>query len=139
MSGPDPKPAPRVKDSAALARARLLWDECAACGRPPANGHHVIEKGAPWRGDDVEANIVMVCGSGTFRCHGAAHGSPYVSEHDGKRWTQQETRTAIGRFILKHRPDTIAYVLAKLGDEPGREFLRRAYYLTLPADYAVAA
>lgn len=132
---PDPKPAPRVKDSDALARARLRGDECAGCGRPPANGHHVLPKGSPWFGDDVEANIVLVCGSGSWRCHGALHGNPYV-DHAGIRWTRQEVREAVGRFILARRPDTVEYLLTKLGWAAGREYLRTHYFVVLPADYA---
>jgi len=132
---PDPKPAPRIRNPVALARARLLWDECAACGAPPANGHHVLPKGSPWFGDDVEANIVMVCGTGTFRCHGALHGNPYVA-HSGQRWTQNEVRAAVGAFILAHRDDTVEYVLTKLGWTAGRQYLRTHYFALLPDDYA---
>lgn len=132
---PDPKPDPRIKDSAALARARLLWDECAACGKPPANGHHVLPKGEG--GDDVEANIVMVCGSGSWRCHGALHGSPY--QDGARRWETAEVYAAVGAFLLARRPDTIEYVLTKLGWSAGREYLARRYHLSLPADYASPA
>lgn len=136
---PDWKPDRRIKDDGALAAARLRWRECAGCGRPGHNGHHVLPKGSPWHGDDVEANIVVICGSGSWRCHGALHGAPYVSEHDGIRWTQQAVREAVGRFLLAHRPDTIEYVLTKLGWTPGREYLRTAYYLDLPPNYAEPA
>lgn len=131
----DPKPEPRIRDSAALARARLLWDECASCGKPPANGHHVIPRSEG--GDDVEANIVLVCGSGSWRCHGALHGAPY--QDGARRWSTAEVYAAVGAFILANRPDTIEYVLTKLGWTAGREYLQRRYYLSLPDDYASPA
>lgn len=125
-----------MKDTPALARARLLFDECASCGRPPANGHHVLPKGE--RGDDVVANIVLLCGSGSDRCHGALHGNPYV-DAARVRWTAERVREAVGTHILARRPDTVAYLLGKLGEVPAREYLARAYFVLLPADYAVPA
>lgn len=137
---PDPKQGKRVVDPQALRTARLMWDECAACGDPPANAHHVIQRGAPYFGDDVIANIVLLCGSGTMRCHGAWHGSPYVVSvrstfpfEEGRiveaRRDAEWVGRRIGVYIEENRPDTVAYVLGKLGDIPGREYLRRHYYL----------
>lgn len=99
---------------------------CASCHRPPSNAHHVIPKGSPYFGDDVVGNIVMLCGSGTMGCHGAIHGSPYVDER-GKRWTENDVRAEIGKTIVTIRPDVIAYVITKLGDEAGMDYLRRKY------------
>lgn len=130
----DFKPEPRIKDSDALARARLMFDECASCGKPPANAHHFLPKGSPWHGDDVVENIVLLCGSGSFGCHGAVHGSPY--QDGSRRWTTMEVRAAIGEHVLAQRPDVIEYVLTKLGWTAGREYLATAYYLRLPDDYA---
>lgn len=135
MSGdPDPKPERRPRrqirtvDPDALAVARLSGDECASCRRPPANCHHVVPKGAPHFGDDVPGNIVLICGTGTVGCHGAIHGAPYVDGR-GKRWTEAYVRAQIGITIRKRRPDVVAYVLAKLGDEAGRDYLARRYYV----------
>lgn len=133
---PDPKPAARIKDSGAGDRARLLFDECAACHRPPTNGHHVLPKGE--RGDDVVANIVLLCGSGSDRCHGALHGNPYL-DVARVRWTAERVREAVGTHILASRPDTVAYLVGKLGLVPAREYLARRYFAHLPADYAVPA
>lgn len=132
MTGPDPKPRARTVDPHASAVARLAEDECAACGRPPANAHHVLPKDKG--GDDVPANLVMICGTGTTGCHGAVHGSPYT--HAGKRWVAAEVNAAIGRTLLRRRPDTVEYVLTRLGWSAGREFLRRTYAVILPDDYA---
>jgi len=133
----DPKQGPRVKDRDALTRARHAGDECVACGRPPSNVHHFVPKAAPWLGDDVDANLVLLCGTGTVGCHGALHGSPYT-DHAGQRWTMAETAAAVGRHVAAHRPDTVEYTLTHLGWSAGREFLRRHYSLVLPDDYAAA-
>lgn len=131
----------RIIDPAAVGRARRAHPECAACGVTGENGHHVLPKDKG--GDDVEANIVSLCGSGTSRCHGATHGSAYVVEqrdYSGERpsllakpSTWRERRDAewvnrrIGEHLLMYRPDVVAYVLGKMGDVAGRDFLRRAY------------
>lgn len=94
--------------------------------------HHVVHKGSPDFGDDVPENLVMVCGSGSSRCHGALHGAAYV-DADGKRWTSAEARRSLGVWLLAHRPDVIAYVLGKFGDEAGRSWLERRYLVELPA------
>jgi hypothetical protein len=128
---PDPRPPRRIIDLSAMRRARIAGDECCSCGRPPSNVHHVIERGAPHHGDDTAANLVLVCGSGTTGCHGALHGSPYV-DGAGVRWTSEVVRGRIGRHLALRRPDTIEYVLGKLGSSPGRVFLRRHYHLDVP-------
>jgi hypothetical protein len=140
MAGrPDPKPERRARepirivDPAAIRLARLLSDECAACHRPPANAHHVIERGAPHFGDDVPANIVLLCGTGTGGCHGAYHGAPYEAriitqfgvgvERRDREWVASR----IGKTIMAGRPDTIAYVIGKLGGIQGYDYLHRRY------------
>lgn len=70
---------------------------------------------------------MLICGSGTARCHGAFHGAPYVDE-GGKRWTEEDVRREIGRSIADRR-DTVAYVLEKLGDQAGRDYLKRRYFM----------
>lgn len=96
----------------------VVGQECAACGRPASNAHHIMPRGSPFFGDDVAANLLALCGSGTTGCHGLYHhADPAV-------------RARIG-LALADRPDTIAYGLAKLGDGPGRDFLERHYLLTL--------
>lgn len=132
---PDPKSAARVVDPAALRAARLAGDECAACGRPPGSVHHVIPRSEG--GDDVPANLVLLCGSGTTGCHGAWHGNPYAiarrevvivgstMERRNAEWVAQR----IGHHIAAARPDTIAYVIEKLGPDPGSSYLLRRYRL----------
>lgn len=109
-----------------MGRARLASRTCAACGREASNAHHVIPKGSPYFGDDVVENLVMVCGTGTIQCHGALHGSPYV-DTAGVRWTEKDVRHAVGRTLVRRRPDVIAYILGKLGETAGADYLERRY------------
>lgn len=130
----------RIIDVQAIRSAKLIFDECAACGAPATNIHHVVSKGSPHFGDDVRQNFVGICGSGTTGCHGAFHGSPYVVEvylWDGdpldssvlQRRDAEWVGKQIGVYIDQERPDVIEYVLRRLGDGPGREFLRRFYFM----------
>ena len=67
---PDPKPAKRIKDKKAGRDKILLEGRCRVCGRTwSLNRAHLVPKGQG--GDDVDANIVPLCGSGTTGCHGA--------------------------------------------------------------------
>jgi hypothetical protein len=123
---PDPKPPARIVDRAALRRAKLANPTCAACGAGGANGHHVLPKGAgAGAGDDVPENIVGLCGSGTTGCHGSWHGSPYV--HNGIRRDREWVARRVGETLLDQRPETIRYVLTKLGQEAGLAYLERVY------------
>lgn len=114
---PDPKPvkrkrkATRVIDRQATTRAVLAQDRCSCCPSRSATGHHVLAKGQG--GDDVDANIVAVCGSGTTGCHGKIEGA------------DRETRAILGRFLLSERPDTLEYLSGKLGPSAALEWLRR--------------
>lgn len=124
---PDPKDGARVVDPQAVRHARFNGDVCAACERPPSNVHHVIQRGSPFFGDDVPGNLVLICGTGTTECHGAWHGTPYV--YRGERRDAEWVGKRMGVYFVTVRPDVIEYVLAKLGAEPGAEYLRRHYYL----------
>lgn len=111
----DPKRGARIIDPTVTTRACLTWRECAVCGGPSATGHHVIPRGAPHLGDDVLANIVPLCGSGTTGCHGAVEAG------------DRNARRALGVWIAERRPDTLAYVLGKLGEQAGDDYMRRRY------------
>lgn len=121
-----------------MRRARALWDECAACGGPPSNVHHVLQKGSPHFGDDVIENFLLLCGTGTTGCHGAWHGSPYIAyvkpieglprqERRDQAWVAGRA----GRYIVRERPDTILYVIEKLGLLAAGAFLERDYRIDL--------
>lgn len=149
----DPKAPPRVEDRTATRRALLAHPECLACGGPASNGHHVLPVGRGQSGDDVVENVVGLCGTGAMLCHGAFHGSPYVITL-GHEWTEpakgggtalraayrterrdrEWVARRIGERLPGERPDVVAYVLRKLGDGPGRDFLRRVYHLHLEAE-----
>lgn len=115
MAPPDWKPAPRVVDRQAIARARLErpWCEIPSCGRHGATFHHVLPRGE--RGDDDPRNGIMLCGDGTTGCHGLAEArDPTV-------------RAEIGRVLLA-RADTIEYLDLKLGGlDRALDYLRRNY------------
>lgn len=137
----------REIDPDAFAKARSTMAPCAACGGRPSNVHHVVPKGSPYFGDDLVENFVLLCGTGTTGCHGAFHGNPYLhveveavrsgspARTVGQVTSLRERRDRewvagrIGRTITASRPDTVAYVLRKLGDGPGRDFLRRRYLI----------
>lgn len=135
MTGePDPKERQRIVDRQAARTAALKLLSCAACGGIGANQHHVVQRGSPYFGDDVPANFVSLCGSGTMGCHGALHGSPYWVSVGGltpERRDADWVRRRVGEHIRRRRPDTIAYVLERLGAAAGRAYLRRNYLLDL--------
>lgn len=145
MSGPsDFKPERRIIDPSATRRTLLRYRACIACGAPASNGHHLLPVGRGQTGDDVEANILSLCGTGSLGCHGALHGSPYyavvnvaafasVTASTSERRDADWVTRRIGERLPAERPDSIAYVLAKLGDTAGRDFLRRRYHLDLEA------
>lgn len=124
--GPDPKPTsgkrtPIRKVSSLASKRATVGKECVACGHAAANAHHVVPKGSPHFGDDVDENLAPLCGSGSARCHGAFHGSPYV-DATGRRWTKKDVAKGIAGWILTD-PKRLEYALAKAG----ADYLRRVY------------
>lgn len=109
----DPKPAARIVDKDVLALARIrLGNSCAACGSPAGSVHHIIPRSQG--GDDVMANLVLVCGSGTTGCHGALHGNPYYG--GDSTWRNSGwVRERLNEHIERHRADTYGYWYAKRG------------------------
>jgi hypothetical protein len=122
---PDPKPIRRprsqirIVNPAAIAAKTLSERACRACGvgliRP--NGHHLVPKGSPHFGDDVEANIIPLCGSGTTGCHGRVH------DHD---------HAVLGAIGAALHDDEVAYVLDKMGVDEGSDWLMRRYRVIVP-------
>ena len=109
MAPPDPRPPKRVKDSALMKRLHQRWRECCLCGTtgPHLSLHHVHRHPR----DDVEANLVMVCGSGTTGCHGRIEARDRVVGALLRDW------------LLLERPDTLEYLRGKLGAFAAREYL----------------
>jgi hypothetical protein len=97
----DPKPEPRVSDPELLRCLHRRWRECAVCGTSSGrlSLHHIRKHPR----DDVEGNLVMLCGSGTTGCHGA------VEAHDEK------TLRRLRDHIECCRADTIDYLDWRLG------------------------
>lgn len=105
----DPRPPSRVEDPALLRRLHLVWKECVLCGKvSPLSLHHVSKHPR----DDLEANLLMICGSGTTGCHGL------VEARDEK------TLEVLGRYITIHRPDVIRYLIEKKGESTAKAWVR---------------
>lgn len=117
---PDPKPSQRrIVDPKAVLRAKVKHPHCAACGTYGGDAHHVLSRARG--GDDVEANIVVLCGSGASGDHGAFHGNPHVV--DGVRRDAAWVKHRVGAHIAEWRPDVLAYLAEKLGQEQADRFL----------------
>lgn len=114
MTAPDWKPAARVVDRRMSARVVLAHPWCVVCGLHGGTCHHVLPRSE--RGDDVDANGVTLCGSGTTGCHGL------VEARD------PAARAAVGKYVLRDRSDTIEYLDGKLGGlDRALDYLRRHY------------
>lgn len=124
VAEPDPKPAPRIKDSQASVRKLLADPACRACGTRAINCHHLLGKGQ--RGDDVVENLIPLCGSGSEGCHGALHGNPYSVMLRGtvERRDAAWVRLRIGTNL---RMPEWQYLVGKLGGEPACEHVRSNY------------
>lgn len=114
--GPDPRPPKRIEAPGLLRRLHLRWHECVLCGKERGRFrlslHHIHKHPR----DDVEANLVMLCGDGTTGCHGLIEAG------------HEATRKLLGRYIARRRIDTLQYLAEKLGDEQARAWLQRTLY-----------
>lgn len=109
---PDPKPAKRkrkrirVIDPAAIKRKMLRFPICrsAGCNKLATDPHHIVRKGSPHFGDDVEDNILPLC----HECHYEYHaGNRPTFNFKGPEWN---------------------YVMEKLGgEEAGMIFMNKQY------------
>lgn len=100
---PDFKSPKRIVDPRAGMDKVAAEGRCRACGKLPTghpldslNRAHLVPRSRG--GDDVPANIIPLCGSGTSGCHGLSH------EH------HVPTLRAIRRAL---KPEEVAYVIAK--------------------------
>jgi len=85
---------------------------CATCGEGRNAGlesHHVLLRSRG--GDDVVANLVALCHS----CHTHLHAG------------DADTRYALGEHLMTYRPDTLDYLVDKLGGPSFREFVEDEY------------
>jgi len=110
LAPPDPKRGPRVRDKQLLQELHLRWRECALCGATdPLSLHHINNKPR----DDVEPNLVMLCGDGVRGCHGLIEGQ------DGS------TVKALATYLLEKRPDTVAYFMGLWGSIAAADWFSR--------------
>lgn len=89
---------------------------CVMCGTP-ASLHHIYPRGQG--GDDVESNLIGLCGDGVTGHHGLMEANDI--------WT----RIWLGEYLAQHRPDLMFYMQGKLGEEAGREWLRQKFFLAI--------
>jgi hypothetical protein len=100
---PDPKPRPRIRATTnqwkAIRARKLIGRPCRLCGDPATNLHHIVPRSQG--GDDVAANLVEICGSGTTGHHGL------VEARD------PATRSALRALLTA---EEVAYVRERKGD-----------------------
>lgn len=72
MSGrPDPKPRKRIREGKTWwqKQQRRKAGRCSLCRRTTKTSwHHLVERSLG--GDDLEVNLIELCGDGTRGCHG---------------------------------------------------------------------
>lgn len=105
----DFKPRPTIRDKELLRQLHSLWRDCALCGNTDRLSLHHIHKHPR---DDVQGNLVMLCGDGVRGCHGL------IESHHGP------TERALMRYILNARPDTINYLAATMGPAVASEWIQ---------------
>ena len=106
----DPKPAKRIVDGDA-GRIKIAFEgRCRCCGRAwSLNRAHLVARGQG--GDDVDDNIVPLCGSGTTGCHGA------LTAHT------RDWRIVAARLRENLTPAEVAYCVEK----KSQDWLDRTY------------
>ena len=105
--GPDPRPSKRVKNPQAMKTKHAAGCFCVLNCGAKGETHHVLPRGQG--GDDDAADLVCLCRDHHDRVH---------AEHT-------PTLVLLGEHLLLERPDTVAYIKQKLGEEGGAEWLRR--------------
>lgn len=115
---PDLKPRRRVRDPELLRTLHTIWrgtcvlDGEGTCITTRYSLHHIHNKPR----DDVQANLVMLCGDG-------------VQGHHGQLTAEAvPARKALGIYLATSRLDTLNYLAEKLGDEQAAEWLRTRLY-----------
>lgn len=104
----DTKPDRRIKDPEIFGVLRLRWKECVLCGAVlPVSLHHIYNR------DDIEENLVMLCGDGVSGCHGA------ITLNDPVKLAE------LGWYLLHHRPDTLRWLELAADPEGAEQWIRR--------------
>jgi hypothetical protein len=103
VSGPDPKPRKRVVNpDAGVEKVYGPTGEraCRVCRRRGfVSRHHLVKRSQG--GDDVDENIVPLCGDGVAGCHGRVE-----AKH-------RETLVALRKAL---RPDELDYIILRKGE-----------------------
>jgi hypothetical protein len=117
-----PRPPKRIVNPKAMRDFHKVSHECVHCGNPHVSAAHILGKGR--RGDDIEANLVPLCGDGSSGCHGAYdNGHSYIGDF-GRKVTPDAVRASVGRYILSEAGcDAAWYLTAKLGTGGSVAFL----------------
>lgn len=90
----------RRRDPDLLRLLKYEYDCCDICGvTEPLHLHHVLLRSQG--GDDVRANIICLC----MGCHDDYH-----------RNSGTGARRRVAEYVRLERPDTIAYMVEKLGE-----------------------
>ncbi len=90
--------------------------ECALCGMANVSLHHILRRSQG--GDDVEANLVFLCGSGTTGCHGLVEAA------------DEKTLGSLGAYVMLNRPDTLEYLAGKVGADGLMDWMERRLKVT---------
>jgi len=119
----DAKPAKRIVNPQAMRDFhKESHHECVACGNRHVTAAHILGKGRG--GDDVRANLVPLCGSGSSGCHGAYDNGHAYRGDFGKRITADYVKFMVARYVLSEGGDDARwYLTGKLGPEGSRAFL----------------
>lgn len=81
------------------------YDECCLCGTTHSlHLHHVLFRSHG--GDDVRANLLALC----------------HDEHDGYHLNRGDVRQRLAVYIKQNRPDTVEYLVEKLGESGAQEW-----------------
>jgi 5-methylcytosine-specific restriction endonuclease McrA len=98
VSGPDPKPRKRILNPNAGVGKVRQERACRACGRRLffLERHHLVKRSQG--GDDVDANLVPLCGYG---CHGKVEAK------------DRETLVKLRKAL---RPDEVDYIIVRKGE-----------------------
>lgn len=108
MATPDPKPRPRIVDHSAGYDKMRREQRCRLCGATFLQGwgltrHHIVPRGQG--GDDVDDNLVPLCGHGTALCHGAVESDVRARSRLRGRLRSRERRYARQRYAELGKPD----------------------------------
>jgi len=99
----DPKPPKRIANPKLLAQLHHRWRSCALAEVDSDNCvsvlslHHLVKHPR----DDIEANLVMLCGSGTTGHHGL------IEAHD------HLTKVRLWSYLGRYRPDAVKHLAAR--------------------------